>query len=69
MVRNIIGLLVEIGVGDKFENWIVEFLVGKDCSFVVVIVKFNGFYLVDVIYLDIYNIFKYFLGLLFFVEN
>ena len=69
MVRNITGSLVEIGAGDKPENWIAELLAGKDRSLAAATAKPNGLYLVDVTYPDIHNIPKLPLGPLFLSEN
>ncbi len=69
MVRNITGSLVEIGAGDKPENWIAELLAGKDRSLAAATAKPNGLYLVDVTYPDIHNIPKLPLGPLFLAEN
>lgn len=68
MVRNIVGSLMEVGVGNQLESWMVELLVVKDRMFVVVMVKVEGLYLVLVDYLVYYDLLVLLMGLLFLVD-
>lgn len=68
MVRNIVGSLMEVGVYNQLESWIVELLVVKDRMLVVVMVKVEGLYLVVVDYFDWYDFLKLLMGLLFLVD-
>ena len=50
MVRNIAGLLIGIGVGDKSVDWAGEILRGKDRTRSAASASANGLYLTQVIY-------------------
>ncbi|AWK13828.1 tRNA pseudouridine(38-40) synthase TruA [Candidatus Fukatsuia symbiotica] len=50
MVRNIVGSLIEIGVGHKNENWLAQLLMLKDRTQAAATAKANGLYLVGVDY-------------------
>ncbi|WP_367680534.1 tRNA pseudouridine(38-40) synthase TruA [Candidatus Fukatsuia anoeciicola] len=50
MVRNIVGSLIEIGVGHKNEDWLVQLLTLKDQTQAIKMAKADGLYLVGVDY-------------------
>ncbi|QJC32353.1 tRNA pseudouridine(38-40) synthase TruA [Enterobacteriaceae endosymbiont of Donacia dentata] len=50
MVRNIVGNLLEIGLGKKEENWISELIKTKDITKAAATVKPDGLFLVEVEY-------------------
>ncbi|QJC35971.1 tRNA pseudouridine(38-40) synthase TruA [Enterobacteriaceae endosymbiont of Donacia cincticornis] len=50
MVRNIIGSLIEIGIGRKKENWLLELIKIKDRTKAAITVKPNGLFLIEVKY-------------------
>ena len=50
MVRNIVGSLMEIGCGNKPENWMAELLAAKDRTLAAATAKAEGLYLVAVDY-------------------
>jgi tRNA pseudouridine38-40 synthase len=52
MVRNIVGSLMEIGMGRKNEAWIADLLAAKDRRLAAATAAPNGLYLVDVTYPD-----------------
>lgn len=65
MVRNIVGSLLEVGCGQRPENWIAELLTGRDRTLAAATAKAKGLYLVDVDYPAEYNLPKLTLGPLF----
>ncbi|QJC31524.1 tRNA pseudouridine(38-40) synthase TruA [Enterobacteriaceae endosymbiont of Donacia tomentosa] len=56
MVRNIVGSLLEIGIGNKEENWLLELLQIKDRTKAAATVQPNGLFLVEVKYPDYFCI-------------
>ncbi|MGI2170495.1 tRNA pseudouridine(38-40) synthase TruA [Shewanella sp. MF05960] len=68
MVRNIVGSLLEIGLGNQPINWISELLALKDRNQAAATAKPNGLYLVDVTYPEQYQIPKLALGPLFMLD-
>ena len=68
MVRNIVGSLIEIGLGHQSEDWIVALLALKDRSKAAPTAKPNGLYMVDVTYPDKYELPKLALGPLFMLD-
>ncbi|WP_392564773.1 tRNA pseudouridine(38-40) synthase TruA [Orbus wheelerorum] len=67
MVRNIVGSLLEVGNGNKSEDWIYELLLSKDRKCAGATAKPEGLYLVDVIYPPQFGIPKSPLGPLFII--
>ena len=65
MVRNIVGSLLEVGVGNKPPIWINELLQVKDRTQAAATAKPEGLYLVQVDYPDEYQIPNLALGPLF----
>lgn len=68
MVRNIVGSLLEVGFGNKPEQWISELLALKDRHKAAATAKPNGLYLVDVTYPEEFNLPKLALGPLFMLD-
>lgn len=62
MVRNIVGSLLEVGYGNKPENWLGELLQAKDRTLAAATAKAEGLYLVAVDYPEIFAIPKSDLG-------
>jgi len=56
MVRNIVGVLMAVGVGDKSPDWVAEVLAAKDRSKGAVTAKPYGLYLVNVDYPEAFSI-------------
>jgi tRNA pseudouridine38-40 synthase len=56
MVRNIVGLLMSVGIGDKPVEWVAEVLAARDRSRGAVTAKPYGLYLVSVDYPAEFNI-------------
>ncbi|WP_158367850.1 tRNA pseudouridine(38-40) synthase TruA [Candidatus Williamhamiltonella defendens] len=50
MVRNIVGSLIEVGIGRQHEHWIAQLLALKDRTQAAVTAKASGLYLVSVDY-------------------
>lgn len=50
MVRNIVGVLMEVGGGSHTTDWVAEVLARKDRSAASITAAPNGLYLVDVLY-------------------
>ncbi|QJC37196.1 tRNA pseudouridine(38-40) synthase TruA [Enterobacteriaceae endosymbiont of Donacia thalassina] len=50
MVRNIVGSLLEIGIGNKKEDWLLELIKIKDRTKASVTVKPNGLFLAEIKY-------------------
>ncbi|QJC36788.1 tRNA pseudouridine(38-40) synthase TruA [Enterobacteriaceae endosymbiont of Donacia vulgaris] len=50
MVRNIVGSLLEIGIGNKKEDWLLKLIKMKDRTKAAATVKPNGLFLVEVEY-------------------
>lgn len=50
MVRNIVGSLIEIGIGNKNEDWLLELIKIKDRTKAAATVKPNGLFLAEVEY-------------------
>lgn len=50
MVRNIAGVLMDVGAGDQSEAWVAELLALKDRTRAGVTAAPNGLYLIDVLY-------------------
>jgi len=65
MVRNIVGSLLQIGLGNRAIEWITEVLALKDRKQAAATAKPNGLYLVDVTYPEQYQLPKLALGPLF----
>lgn len=65
MVRNIVGSLLEIGLGRQDLDWMAHLLELKDRNQAAPTAKPNGLYLVDVTYPDLYQLPKLPLGPLF----
>ncbi|MBE8168332.1 MAG: tRNA pseudouridine(38-40) synthase TruA [Shewanella sp.] len=68
MVRNIVGSLLEIGLGNKPVDWMKTLLELKDRKKAAATAKAGGLYLVDVTYPERYELPKLALGPLFFVD-
>ena len=68
MVRNIVGSLLEIGLGNQPLNWISKLIAVKDRRQAAATAKPNGLYLVDVTYLEEFAIPKLALGPLFMLD-
>jgi tRNA pseudouridine38-40 synthase len=68
MVRNIVGSLLEIGLGNQPISWISELLALKDRNQAAATAKPNGLYLVDVTYPEQYQIPKLAFGPLFMLD-
>ncbi|MBB1270336.1 tRNA pseudouridine(38-40) synthase TruA [Shewanella sp. SR44-3] len=68
MVRNIVGSLLEIGLGNRPLNWISELIAVKDRRQAAATAKPNGLYLVDVTYPEEFAIPKLALGPLFMLD-
>ncbi|GGP46447.1 MULTISPECIES: tRNA pseudouridine(38-40) synthase TruA [Shewanella] len=68
MVRNIVGSLLEVGLGNKPIEWITELLALKDRNQAAATAKPNGLYLVDVTYPEQYQLPKLALGPLFMLD-
>lgn len=56
MVRNIAGVLMDVGAGEKPVEWMAELLASRDRSLGSVTAAPNGLYLVDVTYPPEYNL-------------
>jgi tRNA pseudouridine38-40 synthase len=56
MVRNIVGVLLSIGTGDRQPSWVAEVLAAKDRSLGGVTAKPYGLYLVSVDYPAQFNL-------------
>lgn len=69
MVRNIVGSLLEIGCGNRDENWIFELLALKDRTYAAATAKAEGLYLVSVDYPDKFCLPKPSTGPLFLPDN
>jgi len=65
MVRNITGILLEIGKGNKPVEWAKEVLLKKDRTCAAKTAPADGLYLVDVLYPDEFQLPKHHLGPLF----
>jgi tRNA pseudouridine38-40 synthase len=68
MVRNIVGSLLEVGLGNKPVDWLSELLALKERRQAAATAKPNGLYLVDVTYPDEFNLPKLALGPLFMLD-
>lgn len=68
MVRNIVGSLLEIGLGRQNEDWMAYLLSLKDRNQAAATAKPNGLYLVDVTYPDEFQLPKLALGPLFMLD-
>lgn len=56
MVRNIVGVLIKIGLGEKDISWSRQVLAGRDRTLAATTAKPFGLYLVDVIYEEKYQL-------------
>ncbi len=65
MVRNIVGSLLEVGNGNRPEQWIAELLTVKDRTLAAATAKAEGLYLVSVDYPEKYQLPKVISGPLF----
>ncbi|ABV86942.1 tRNA pseudouridine(38-40) synthase TruA [Shewanella pealeana] len=68
MVRNIVGSLLEVGLGNQSVEWIEQLLALKDRNKAAATAKPNGLYLVDVTYPESYQLPKLSLGPLFMLD-
>lgn len=68
MVRNIVGSLIEVGLGHQSYEWIPELLALKDRSKAAPTAKPNGLYMVDVTYPEHFQLPKLALGPLFMLD-
>jgi tRNA pseudouridine38-40 synthase len=68
MVRNIVGSLLQIGLGNQPIEWITELLALKNRKQAAATAKPNGLYLVDVTYPEQYQLPKLSLGPLFMLD-
>jgi tRNA pseudouridine38-40 synthase len=68
MVRNIVGSLLEIGLGNQDLDWMRQLLALKDRTKAAATAKPNGLYLVDVTYPEQYLLPKLALGPLFMLD-
>ncbi|MBW8182179.1 tRNA pseudouridine(38-40) synthase TruA [Shewanella nanhaiensis] len=68
MVRNIVGSLIEVGLGHQTHEWIPELLALKDRSKAAPTAKPNGLYMVDVTYPEHFQLPKLALGPLFMLD-
>ncbi len=60
MVRNIVGSLLEVGMGEKSPEWIADLLVLQDRTKAGITAPADGLYMVKVTYPDEYNLPDYF---------
>lgn len=56
MVRNILGVLLAVGKGDRPAQWVSEVLAARDRSSASVTAKPNGLHLVGVAYPEVFNL-------------
>lgn len=56
MVRNIVGSLIEVGVGNQPESWVGELLAARDRNRAAATAKPNGLYLVQVDYPPVFSL-------------
>ncbi|MBB1440295.1 tRNA pseudouridine(38-40) synthase TruA [Shewanella sp. SG41-4] len=68
MVRNIVGSLLQIGLGNQPKEWITELFALKNRKLAAPTAKPNGLYLVDVTYPEQYQLPKLALGPLFMLD-
>jgi tRNA pseudouridine38-40 synthase len=68
MVRNIVGSLLQIGLGNQPIEWITELFALKNRKLAAPTAKPNGLYLVDVTYPEQYQLPKLALGPLFMLD-
>ena len=68
MVRNIVGSLLQIGLGNQPIEWITELLAVKNRKLAAATAKPNGLYLVDVTYPEHFQLPKLALGPLFMLD-
>ncbi|HCE50928.1 MAG TPA: tRNA pseudouridine(38-40) synthase TruA, partial [Shewanella baltica] len=68
MVRNIVGSLLEIGLGNQPLTWMGDLLALKDRNQAAATAKPHGLYLVDVTYPEQYQLPKLALGPLFMLD-
>ena len=68
MVRNIVGSLLEIGLGNQPLDWMAHLLTLKNRNLAAPTAKPNGLYLVDVTYPESYQLPKLALGPLFMLD-
>ena len=68
MVRNIVGSLIEVGLGNQPLDWLGQLLMAKDRNLAAATAKPNGLYLVDVTYPEQYDLPKLALGPLFMLD-
>ncbi|MCT7943509.1 tRNA pseudouridine(38-40) synthase TruA [Shewanella holmiensis] len=68
MVRNIVGSLIEVGLGNQPIDWLGQLLIAKDRNQAAATAKPNGLYLVDVTYPEQYDLPKLALGPLFMLD-
>ncbi|NMH66060.1 tRNA pseudouridine(38-40) synthase TruA [Shewanella salipaludis] len=68
MVRNIVGSLLEVGLGNQPLHWLQDLLALKDRNQAAATAKPNGLYLVDVTYPEQYQLPKLALGPLFMLD-
>lgn len=68
MVRNIVGSLLEVGLGNQPLNWLEELLALKDRTKAAATAKPHGLYLVDVTYPEEFGLPKLALGPLFMLD-
>lgn len=68
MVRNIVGSLIEVGLGHQPINWLAQLLLEKNRKLAAPTAKPNGLYLVDVSYPEQYDLPKLALGPLFMLD-
>ncbi|QJC33973.1 tRNA pseudouridine(38-40) synthase TruA [Enterobacteriaceae endosymbiont of Donacia cinerea] len=69
MVRNIVGSLLEIGIGNKKEDWLLKLIKMKDRTKAAATVKPNGLFLVEVEYPKYFHIPNINNNLHFFLKN
>jgi tRNA pseudouridine38-40 synthase len=68
MVRNIVGSLLQIGLGNQSIEWITELLALKNRTQAAATAKPNGLYLVDVTYPEQHQLPRLALGPLFMLD-
>jgi tRNA pseudouridine38-40 synthase len=56
MVRNIAGVLMDIGAGEQSIDWAAQLLAGRDRTLGAMTAPPHGLYLVDVVYPEVFDL-------------